>query len=133
MEFHGQRRVEFFNVRVDREQKTRWSLCPGRGKPELYIVLEILHFLVFLELRGMKHLHPRVPAQVDDFVTLLRGFKSSAGKRVCQVCAGKETLYQSCAQETINASKDFGVAGNGLVPCPEKSSQSFASCASLGC
>lgn len=97
------------------------------------MVMEILHLLIFLEQRGMKHLHLTVLAQVDDFVTRLRGFKSPSGKRVCQLCAARKILYQSCAQEIINVSKAFGVEGAALVPCSRRSSQSLASRASPGC
>lgn len=92
-------------MRVDREWKRWWSLCAGSSKPELSMVLEILLLLVSLEQRGMKQSHPRVSTQMDGFVTLPRGFKSSAGKRVCQVCVGMERISQTCAQKSIDVSK----------------------------
>lgn len=100
------------------EKKGRIFQCEGRQRGEEVVeslswestVLEILHLLVFLEQRGMKHLYPRLPTQVEGFVTLLRGFKSSAGKRVCQVYADMGILYQTGDQETINVSEAFGEA-----------------------
>ena len=70
---------------VDREQKWWWSLCRGRAKSELSMVMEILHLLIFLEQRGMKHLHARVSTQVGWF------------------CDSAERVEETCREESLSS------------------------------